>query len=156
MVRWKLLKVMALILGIAALGCAALVITGSVGYHESFLSYGGDAYTGIQNAAAQTANNVMYLGETIRLALAAFLALQGLLLIFGSLCIRTKQSVANIQPAPAPVAPVAPVAPATPVFTPPVQPVQPVQPAPAPWTCPHCGTGNEATYLFCQGCGKSK
>ena len=28
------------------------------GYYESTQSYGGDAYTGIQNAAAQTANNV--------------------------------------------------------------------------------------------------
>lgn len=30
----------------------------SSGSYESYKSYGGDAYTGIQNAAAQTANNV--------------------------------------------------------------------------------------------------
>lgn len=33
---------------------------------EKDLSYGGDAYTGIQQAAAQAANNVMALDETVR------------------------------------------------------------------------------------------
>lgn len=32
----------------------------SAGSYESSETYGGDAYTGIQNAAAQTANNVYY------------------------------------------------------------------------------------------------
>ena len=148
MVRWKLLKVFGILLGIGAIALAVLVFTGSVGYYESFMQYGGDAYTGIQNAAAQTANNIMFLGETIRLGLASFLLIQGLVLLLGALCIRTKQKAPK-------EASVAPIAPVQPVFAEPVQaPVQPQQPA--PWTCPHCGTANEAGYLFCQGCGKGK
>ena len=148
MIRWKLLKVLALILGIVSLALCAVVFTGSVGYREAFLQYGGDAYTGMQNAAAQTANNVMYLGQTIRMALAFFRAVQGLGMIFFALCIRTK------QPAPAPVpAPV--VMPQQSVYTAAYQAsVAPQQPE--NWICPHCGTSNAADYLFCQGCGKGK
>ncbi len=36
------------------------------GNYESDIKYGGDAYTGIQNAAAQTANNVMYTNRCIK------------------------------------------------------------------------------------------
>ena len=35
------------------------------GSHESNETYGGDAYTGIQNAAAQTANNVYYMNDNL-------------------------------------------------------------------------------------------
>ena len=40
-----------------------LITTEFSGEYESNSSYGGDAYTGIQNAAATTANNVDDLGE---------------------------------------------------------------------------------------------
>ena len=40
-----------------------LMTTEFYGEYESNSSYGGDAYTGIQNAAATTANNVDDLGE---------------------------------------------------------------------------------------------
>ena len=43
------------------------------GYWESSMTYGGDAYTGIQNAAAQSANNIIYLGDMIQIGLAALL-----------------------------------------------------------------------------------
>ena len=36
-----------------------------VGSYESYKTYGGDAYTGIQNAAAQTANNVYYTNKNL-------------------------------------------------------------------------------------------
>lgn len=59
-----------LILGLSSSAQALQMDKGNL---ESFSTYGGDAYTGIQNAAAQTANNVYYgndilcgLGEILR------------------------------------------------------------------------------------------
>lgn len=51
------------------------------GYYTSSLSYGGDAYTGIQNAAARTANQVMHLGEIAKLGLGFLLMVLGLMAI---------------------------------------------------------------------------
>ncbi len=42
---------------------------------------GGDAYTGIQNAAAQTAVNIYYLADIVRTGLFAFLLVFGIALI---------------------------------------------------------------------------
>jgi hypothetical protein len=49
--------------------------------YVSHSSYGGDAYTGIQNAAASTANNVMSLIHLVQLGLFV------ILLVFGLACI---------------------------------------------------------------------
>ena len=53
-----------------------------VGYYEASSAYGGDAYTGIQNAAAQTANNVKALSEITKNGFAFFLIAVGLIAIF--------------------------------------------------------------------------
>ena len=53
-----------------------------VGGYESSAVYGGDAYTGIQNAAAQTANNVNALSEIVRDGFAFFLIAVGLIAVF--------------------------------------------------------------------------
>lgn len=50
---------------------------GYVGNYESASYYGGDAYTGIQNAAATTANNVDSLGEVV------CSGLKGIMIVFG-------------------------------------------------------------------------
>ena len=68
MINWKLLKIFGIVLGILSLVLAFVLFDQSVGYTEGSYSYGGDAYTGIQNAAAQTANNLVYTGELIKLA----------------------------------------------------------------------------------------
>ena len=63
------------------------VISGyTAGNLETFTSYGGDAYTGIQNAAAQTANNVMYLTKVIKFGFTVLLIVLGIVSIcyFGS------------------------------------------------------------------------
>ena len=70
----------------------------STGSWEASNSYGGDAYTGIQNAAAQTANNVKYVGEMIRFALGAQMLVLGLAMVLGSLCIRTEEKVLIAEP----------------------------------------------------------
>ena len=49
---------------------------------ESNISYQGDAYTGIQNAAAQTANNVLDLTRLTQNGIASLLIIFGLFMFF--------------------------------------------------------------------------
>ena len=51
-------SVVGMLSGVLSVIFGFVVMALSDGYYESSQSYGGDAYTGIQNAAAQTANNV--------------------------------------------------------------------------------------------------
>ena len=53
----------------------------SIGFYESSSQYGGDAYTGIQNASAQAANNVRDLANIVRTGLFAFFLITGIALI---------------------------------------------------------------------------
>lgn len=162
MINWKLLKIFGIVLGILSLVLAFVLFDQSVGYTEGSYSYGGDAYTGIQNAAAQTANNLVYTGELIKLAAGFFLIVQGLAMLLGALCIRPGKAAAA-QPV-MPVAPVQPMAPMQPMV--PVQPVEPAQtfPAqPAPvaqqpdfWVCPTCGKKSPQEFFFCETCGTPK
>ena len=52
------------------------------GSWESYKEYGGDAYTGIQNAAAQSANNIRYLVSICRFGFGSILLIAGLFLSF--------------------------------------------------------------------------
>ena len=56
---------LALISLVFAIICFAAETSYATGSYESSKQYGGDAYTGIQNAAAQTANNVYYLTRNV-------------------------------------------------------------------------------------------
>ncbi len=51
------------------------------GGYESAVRYGGDAYTGIQNAAAQTANNIECLGDICKFGFGSILLIAGLVMI---------------------------------------------------------------------------
>ncbi len=51
----------------------------SCGAYENYKEYGGDAYTGIQNAAAQSANNIQDLAELTRFGFAALLIVLGVI-----------------------------------------------------------------------------
>ena len=80
-------KLVFVIIGIIAIVLAIICATASVGYYESSKTYGGDAYTGIQQAAAQTANNVQYLAEIVRFGFSAVLAVTGLIsMAYGLFC----------------------------------------------------------------------
>lgn len=54
----------------------------TAGFLGSMREYGGDAYTGIQNAAAQTANNVLFLGVITRSGCSFILVSMGLISAF--------------------------------------------------------------------------
>lgn len=137
----KLLKIFGIALGALTIILAIVIFTQNVGYYESSYSYGGDAYTGIQNAAAQTANNVKYVGEMIRFAMGSMMLVMGLAMLLGSLCIRVEKK----KPAPQ-----------VPSFIPSNgYPAPATQPA-AKWNCSKCGFQNEPDSRFCQTCGAPK
>ena len=50
----------------------------STGSYESNTQYGGDAYTGIQNAAAQTARNLVNLSDIVKFGLGSILLILGI------------------------------------------------------------------------------
>lgn len=52
------------------------------GSYEMSVTYGGDAYTGIQNAAAQTANNIQDLGDLTKVGFGFLLLILGFLAIW--------------------------------------------------------------------------
>ena len=148
----KLLKIFGIILGAVTILLAILVFTHDVGYYESNLSYGGDAYTGIQNAAAQTSNNVKYVGEMLRFALGSQMLVAGLAMVLGSLCIRVKEK--KEIPAPAPVQTAAEPWPFAPAGTGSYKP--PVTAEAEEWRCTRCKTLNEGVGIYCHVCGKAK
>ena len=77
----KIPCILGMISGAASFVSGISVLGMSYGSYESNSKYGGDAYTGIQNAAAQTANNVKAAAEIIQAASGAFLCVFGVALI---------------------------------------------------------------------------
>ena len=134
----KLLKIFGIALGVLTIILAIVVFTQNVGYYESSHSYGGDAYTGIQNASAQAANNVKYVGEMIRFAMGSMMLVMGLAMVLGSLCIRTEKKTIAVQ---------------TPVFAAPNGYQAPVTQPDGNWNCSKCSFPNEPDSRFCQNCG---
>ena len=134
----KLLKIFGIALGVLTIILAIVVFTQNVGYYESSHSYGGDAYTGIQNASAQAANNVKYVGEMIRFAMGSMMLVMGLAMVLGSLCIRTEKKTIAVQ---------------TPVFAAPNGYQAPVTQPSGNWNCSKCSFPNEPDSRFCQNCG---
>lgn len=61
-------------------GCIYLLSFNEVRYTWSS-TYGGDAFTGIQNATANVANNIMYLAKICKMGIAGILIAIGLMMI---------------------------------------------------------------------------
>ena len=74
--------VFGMISGILSILFGLLTLSQDTGSWESSTSYGGDAYTGIQNAAAQTANNVQDLAEIVAMGFGFLLISLGLFAFF--------------------------------------------------------------------------
>ena len=64
--------------GIVAIVLAIVCYVADPGSYEPQERYGGDAYTGIQNAAATTATNVRDIGRIMRLGFGSVLLISGL------------------------------------------------------------------------------
>ena len=84
----KVLGVLFIMVAIASIVFAILSFDGFGGNSVGAKTYGGDAYTGIQNAAAQTANNVNSLNSTVqRIGGYAFILIGGILASIGVACL---------------------------------------------------------------------
>ena len=70
--------ILSIILGIVCFGM-------DEGYYESSYTYGGDAYTGIQNASAQSANNTRALAKITRFGFGSVLLVGGISLVASGL-----------------------------------------------------------------------
>lgn len=77
----KGINIVGIISGVLSIIFSFVVKGMPIGLYEFSETYGGDAYTGIQNAAAQTAVNVYYLADIVRTGLFAFLLVFGIALI---------------------------------------------------------------------------
>ncbi len=69
------------IAGVVSLNFGSAVSKMGIGGSEDNLTYGADAYTGMQNAAAQAANNVRTLAGIVREGLSCLLTVLGLAMI---------------------------------------------------------------------------
>lgn len=67
-----------IIIGIVAIGLSIKCFSFEALDYESTSTYGGDAYTGIQNAAAMTSKNVKDLAEIVQFGFGAILLVMGL------------------------------------------------------------------------------
>lgn len=132
----------------------------SKGNHTSYSWYGGDAYTGIQQAGADTANNVRYMNENLITGFFYVLLIGGLVIILvgvnGLLQATEKRSVTSSVPedhvaacvgarTPKPAAPAAPAVSAVPSGRSPA--------GSDTVTCPKCGGKQKAGKNFCVKCG---
>ena len=77
----KVVNVIGIISGFTAIRYSAVVKKLSVGSYSRSEIYGGDAYTGIQNAAADAANNVNDLAIVMRNGISYLLLIAGLLAV---------------------------------------------------------------------------
>lgn len=71
-------NVIGLLTGVLSAIFGFVIFGFGTGSKEGALIYGGDAYTGIQNAAAQTANNVQKLTEIVKFAFGSLLLVVGI------------------------------------------------------------------------------
>ncbi len=77
----KLRGVLLCIVGVVSIGLAIKSYTIKPSYYESIQFYGGDAYTGIQHAAARTSENVAKLKDSINFGFGSVLLITGLSLL---------------------------------------------------------------------------
>lgn len=134
-----IVAVLLVIVGIVSLCMAGGLNDVSTGGYEAAVSYGGDAYTGIQNAAAQTANNVRWVTEAVAQVGSSILVVAGLALIVAG--VATWPLDENGKP----VLPVFTAASAV-VPAPQAEPVETM-------FCPVCGSSQAKDAGFCGSCG---
>ena len=82
------------LVGLAATVLSIVCFTLDTGSYELGKTYGGDAYTGIQQAAAQAANNAMYAAEIMKFGFGCVLLIAGLTLILCAVFMHEKAPAA--------------------------------------------------------------
>lgn len=82
-----------IIIGILAIALSIVSFCMDAGYYAVYEQYGGDAYTGMQNASACTALNVRRLCEVVKFGFGSILLVSGLTLIVSGISAVTKDDL---------------------------------------------------------------
>lgn len=157
------------LVGVLSIILAIVCFCQSVGSYEGSKSYGGDAYTGIQNASAQAANNIKNLAAVTRFSGGSILFVSGLFSIafFGMKIAEDNDIKINtdflkkIIPANAAQSENAPdqmpVAQPEPIQEENLETAQEKNTVSSQneWKCPKCGKTN-SNYIGTCGCGETK
>ena len=77
----KVKPILFILTGVLSIILAIVAFTMSVGFEEDNHYYNGDAYTGIQNAAAQTSRNIVALCNIVKFGFGSILLVFGIFLI---------------------------------------------------------------------------
>ena len=147
------IAIVSVVFAAVTLVLAIVLFNSSVGRYELAETYGGDAYTGIQNAAAQTANNVQATNEILVIGFGGILLVAAF--AFTLISIHFFHKAALQSPARYPSAP-APVKQPTPAYPPaPTRAAEPQKNDTFYWVC-DCGMKNSSTQSVCRGCQKTR
>lgn len=74
-------RILLIIMGVVSICLGTVCLEKETGSRESYSFYGGDAFTGIQQAGAQSANNVCDLAKITRFGFGSVLLVGGFVLI---------------------------------------------------------------------------
>lgn len=92
--------------GVVSIALAIACFTFEIGAYEPTETYGGDAYTGIQNTGAATANNVHVLSEITKLGFGSILLIGGIALIAAAIPTKkpreTNKELVQLEPTESP------------------------------------------------------
>lgn len=84
-------------IGVLSIILAIVCFSMDRGSYTSREYYGGDAYTGMQQAAAQTANNVLYLSDIVQAGCSSILLVGGLSLVVCGIPVKREQEAYNVS-----------------------------------------------------------
>ena len=73
----KSIKILLIVIGAVSIALSIRCFAKYTGQYSEYVTYGGDAYTGIQNAAAETANNVKEMNKIISFGFGSVLLVIG-------------------------------------------------------------------------------
>ncbi|MBR2731759.1 MAG: hypothetical protein IKD72_07225 [Clostridia bacterium] len=92
--KFTLKQILFGLVGLASTVLSIVCFTLYTGSSQRDITYGGDAYTGIQNAAAQAANNAMYAAEIMKFGFGCVLLIAGLTLILYAVFLKEASAAA--------------------------------------------------------------
>lgn len=99
----KLRSIVLIVIGVIAIGLSIKCYTINDLSYESRSMYGGDAFTGIQNAAAVTSKNVKELAGIVQFGFGSILLVMGLTLVGVGMTTPMGARRENSEPIPAPI-----------------------------------------------------
>ena len=99
----KLRSIVLIVIGVIAIGLSIKCYSIDELDYESESMYGGDAYTGIQNAAAMTSRNVKELASIVQFGFGSVLLIMGLTLVGVGMTTPMGASQKNSEPIPTPI-----------------------------------------------------